>query len=120
FRPLAQQQIGDLDQAARAVAHRRVRAHGTAMIEVNQELQPLRDDLVGLLALDIGHKAHAAGVVLVRGVVKPLLFGRRDAGICHLLFTPSYRQYYLRGRAWLERMLPLAMGLKMTRSATLL
>ena len=37
--PVAQQGVGDLDQAARAVAHQRVGAHRAAVVEVDEDLQ---------------------------------------------------------------------------------
>ena len=39
--PVAQQRVGDLDQAAGAVAHQRVGADGAAVVEVDQDLQAL-------------------------------------------------------------------------------
>ena len=71
-RPVAQQGVGDLDQAAGAVAHQRVGADGAAVVEIDQDLQALADDVVRLPALDVGHEADAARVVLVARVVKPL------------------------------------------------
>ena len=46
------------------------------MRQVDEDLNPLFDDVVGFLALDIGHKTHAAGVVLVARVVEPLALGQ--------------------------------------------
>ena len=72
LRPVAQQAVGDLDQAAGAVAHQRVGADGAAVVEVDQDGKPLAHDGMALPALDVGHEADAAGVVLVARVVKPL------------------------------------------------
>jgi hypothetical protein len=47
------------------------------MVEVDEDLDALLDDLVGLLALHVHHEADAAGVVLELGVVKSLL-GRQS------------------------------------------
>jgi len=63
--------VGDLDQDARAVAHQGIGTHGTAVVQVLQDLQTLLNDGVRLLALDVGHEAHAAGVVLIGWVVQP-------------------------------------------------
>ena len=49
---------------------------GTAMVEVDQDLQALRNDIMGLFALDIGNEAHAARIVLVAGIIKALLHRR--------------------------------------------
>ena len=72
FGPVAQERIGNLDQDAGAVADQRIGAHRAAMVEIDQELQALADDLVGLCALDVGDKADAAGVMLVARVVETL------------------------------------------------
>ncbi len=59
------QRVGDLDQDASAVTHQRVGTHGTTVVDVFQDLQGLRHDVVALDALDVGHKPEAAGVVFV-------------------------------------------------------
>ena len=41
--PVAQQGVGDLDQAAGAVADQRVGADGAAVVEVDQDLQAAGD-----------------------------------------------------------------------------
>ena len=43
FGPVAQQGVGNLDQAAGAVADQRVGAHRAAVIEVDQDLQAAVD-----------------------------------------------------------------------------
>ena len=75
FRPVAQQRIGNLNQAACPVTHQRIGADGAAMVEVDQKLQPLRDDIVRFPALDVRDKADATGVVLAGSIIKTL--GRR-------------------------------------------
>ena len=70
--PFAEQRIGNLDQDAGAVAHQRIGAHRAAMIQIDEKLQALADDLMGLGALDVGDKADAARVMLVARVVKTL------------------------------------------------
>ena len=69
----AQERVGNLDQDAGAVALQRIGAGRAAMRQVLEDLQALRDDRVRLLALDVGDEAEAAGVVLVRRIVKSLL-----------------------------------------------
>ncbi|MNS96608.1 hypothetical protein D3C72_1309180 [compost metagenome] len=64
--------VRNLDQDTGAVAHQRVRADGTPVVQVLQDLQALGNDLVGLLALDVRDHADAAGVVLVGRVVHAL------------------------------------------------
>ena len=62
----------NLDQNSRAIARFRVTSRGAAMGEVDEYLQPFADDLVASFALDAGHKTHAAGIVLITRVIKPL------------------------------------------------
>ena len=62
--------VGDLDQDACAVAHQLVGADRAAMVEVLEDLQALRHDVVRAPALDVRDEAHAAGVVLAGGVVQ--------------------------------------------------
>ena len=76
LRPVAQQRVGRLDHAAGAVADQRIGADGAAMVEVDQDLQALADDVMRLAALDVGHEADAARVVLVARVVQSLLLGQ--------------------------------------------
>ena len=66
----------DLHEDAAAVTELRVCPDRTAMVEVEQDLQALADDAMGLPALDIGHEADAARVVLVAWVVKSLFLGQ--------------------------------------------
>ena len=66
---IGEEVVGHLDQESCAVSRLRVGATGAPVAQVDQHLQPLGDDPVGLDALDIGHEAHAAGVVLEAGVV---------------------------------------------------
>jgi hypothetical protein len=40
--------------------------------EIDKDLNPFFDDLVGLLTLDIGYKTNATGIVLVFGVIESL------------------------------------------------
>ena len=74
--------VGNLDQDAGAVAHQLVRAHGAAMVEVLEDLEPLLDDRVILLALDVCDEAHATGIVLACRVVEAarLHAAQRDQG----------------------------------------
>ena len=69
---LAQEPVGELDQDAGAVTLQRVGAGRAAMRQVPEDREPLRDDRVPLLALDVGNEAQATGVVLLRGIVESL------------------------------------------------
>ena len=73
--------IRRLDHAARTIAHQRIGANRAAVIEVEQNLQALADDVVGLATLDVDNKADTARIVFVAWVVKSLLF-RRSRQIC--------------------------------------
>ena len=64
-------------------------------VEILEDLQPLRDDRVAFLALDMGDEAHAAGVVLVARVVQALP-GRRQMlrfarSLAHVVLTACAR-----------------------------
>jgi hypothetical protein len=69
---LAIELVRNLDQDAGTVALQRVGTNSAAVIQVLQDQQTLLDDVVTFLALEMGDKAHAAGVVLVGGVVQTL------------------------------------------------
>ncbi len=58
-----------------AIAQQGVSAHGAAMVEIDEDLEPLRHDGVGLLALHIGDEADATGIVLIAGIVETLCRG---------------------------------------------
>ena len=62
----------DLNQHPRAVARLRVAAAGAAVGQVDQHLDALQDDLVGTVALDVGHEPDAAGIPLQAGIVQSL------------------------------------------------
>jgi hypothetical protein len=62
----------NLNQNPRAVAGFRVAAGRPAMSQVDKDLEALANDVVALFATDAGHQSHAASVVLVARMVKPL------------------------------------------------
>ena len=68
----SQEPVRHLHQDAGAVAGVLLAAAGAAVLEVQQDLEPVLDDARGLAPLEIDHEADAAGVVLVSGVVKSL------------------------------------------------
>jgi len=70
--PLANQRIGNLDENPRAIAQQRISAHRTAMVELFEDLQRLRNDRVAFLSLDMRNHADAAGVMFVGGVIETL------------------------------------------------
>src|SRR3546814_18041438 len=74
FRPVAQQFVGNLDQNPGAVANQRVSAHRAAMVDVEKNLEPATNDLIGLAALNVGDEANAAGIAPVNWIVKTLLY----------------------------------------------
>src|SRR6202043_1874793 len=57
-----------LHQDAGAVAGARVGADRAAVLEVEQDLQPVLDDAVRLAALDVGDEADPAGILLQRRI----------------------------------------------------
>ena len=64
--------VRDLDQNAGAVAGFRIAAAGAAVRQIDQDLDALANDLVRFVAIEIDDKTHAAGVVLVAGIVETL------------------------------------------------
>jgi hypothetical protein len=62
-----------LNQDARAVAGILLAATGTAMHEIPENRQRVRNDLVRAAALDVHDKTDTAGVVFVSRVIKTLL-----------------------------------------------
>ena len=72
--------VRDLDQDAGAVAHQLVGTHGAAVIQVLEDLECTLHDFMGLVALDVRHETHAAGVVLVRTVVQTVFLQMLDLG----------------------------------------
>ena len=61
----AEKGVGHLDQYAGAVAGVRVGTGGAAMPKIVEHLQGFDDDGMGLIALDVGHHADAARVMLM-------------------------------------------------------
>jgi hypothetical protein len=43
--------------------------------EIDQNFNPLQDDVVRLAAVDIGHKTQTTGVVFMTGMIEPLWGG---------------------------------------------
>jgi hypothetical protein len=95
----AVQLVRQLDQDARTVAHQLVGTDRAAVVEVLEDLQPLLDDRVRFLALDVGHETDTARVVFVRRVVETVrrhvvalrtlsqdLIGDRRSGPCRPVF----------------------------------
>ena len=64
--------VRNLDEDAGAIAGFGIAAARATVREVHQNLDAFDDDLVGLLALDVGDEADAASVVLKAGVVEAL------------------------------------------------
>ncbi len=62
-----------LHQDSGAVASERIAATGAAVGEVFEHLEPLTNDRVALGAVHVDDKSHAAGIVLVGGIVEALL-----------------------------------------------
>ena len=73
----AEEPVGLLQQYAGAVPGQRVRADRAPVVQVQQDLEALLDDAVGLAVLYIDDEADAAAVMLVAGVVESLLGWQR-------------------------------------------
>src|SRR5690606_5735972 len=80
------------DEDAGAVTLQRVGTDRTTVIEVLQDLEALENDVMTLLALDVGDETHATGIVFIGGVVQTLLLGQ-----IHLLFLKRHARSRVRG-----------------------
>ena len=83
-RPIAQQRVRHLDEAAGPVADQRVGPDRAAMVEIDQDLQAARDDVVRFSSLDVGDETDTARIMLVARVVEALSL---QAMPSRLLFT---------------------------------
>jgi hypothetical protein len=72
----------NLEQDPGSVAGAGIAALGPPMIEVLEDLEPFPDNVVGFLALDVGHEADPATVFLEPGIVEPLWGG--ESGNFHV------------------------------------
>ncbi|OIQ64992.1 hypothetical protein GALL_534500 [mine drainage metagenome] len=93
--PIVQQCIRHLNQDSGAIANQRVSPDGAAMIQILEDFQALRDDIVRFSALDIHDEAHAARIVLVPGIVKAL-----SHNLLHSHNFPWRNMSAVRGRAF--------------------
>src|SRR5205807_10142609 len=72
--------VRNLDEHSGAVASFGIAAACATVREIDQDLNALLNDLVALFTVNAGDTAHAAGIILVRGMIKTL--GRRQIVIC--------------------------------------
>ena len=68
----AEERVGDLRQDADPVAVVGFSSLGASVVEVAQHGQCVLHDFVALASVQVDHKADAAGVVLIGGVIKTL------------------------------------------------
>ena len=88
--------VRDLHQNAGAVAGARIGADRAAMLEVAENVDRVGDDLMRLLALDVGDEADAAGILLQARVVKAL--GLRAPIVLARSLKQSVGRFRSRGR----------------------
>ena len=74
-----------MNEKASAVAGFGVATAGTTVGQIDQNLDALRDDVVGAMPLDIDDKANATGVVLMCWRVEALGDGETGAGLGGML-----------------------------------
>ena len=65
----AEKRVGNLRQDACAVAGQRIGADRAAMIQIDQDLQPLADDFMTFSIFDIDDEANAARIMFVPGII---------------------------------------------------
>src|SRR5262249_42019346 len=71
-RPIAQQRVRHLNETAGPVTDERVGPDRAAMVEIDQDLQTARDDIVRFSPLDVGDETDTARIMLVARVVEAL------------------------------------------------
>ena len=81
LRPGDEEIVRDLDEHAAAIARLGVGAGRAAMVEVEEDLQAHRDEIVRLAIMHVRHETHAAGIMLLGRIVETL--SRRKRGIAH-------------------------------------
>ena len=86
---LDQEVVRDLDEDARAVAGDRVRTHGTAMLEVLEDVERVLDDAMRLATLQVGDEADAARVMLAQRIEQAAGLGKQLVAV--LLRFPLFR-----------------------------
>ena len=74
----AEEAVGDLQQHAGAVAGIGLGPARAPVVEATEHLDGVLDDAVAAPALDVGHEADPAGIVLVPRIVQPLLGGKAE------------------------------------------
>jgi len=72
LRLLGEEAVRRLNHDAGAVAHQGIGAYGAAMLEVDENLQPVLDDAVRLFLAQVDDEANAAGIAVVLGIVETL------------------------------------------------
>ena len=89
--------VRDLHQNAGAVTGARIGADGAAMFEVAENADRVGDDLMGLLALDVGDETDAAGILFQGEVVEA--FCRRPPGMfIDCLLMRRFKRFHDRSR----------------------
>ena len=81
---LPQEFVRHLEQHARAVARVVFTATGPTMLEILENFEAARQNVVRLHAIQVGDKADSAGIVFVLRVVQALSFRRRLAIVRHV------------------------------------
>ena len=76
-----EKRMRNLDQHAGAIARLGIAPASPAVRQVDQDFDPLHDDVVGFFAGDVGHKADPARVMFIARIVKTLRFGQIVKGM---------------------------------------
>ena len=85
---LAEKAIRDLQHHACAITHIRISASGAAVGEVFQNVQTIRNNGMRRFVMNVADKAHAAGIMLMGRIIKPLFLSRAQ-GKASLRFNPD-------------------------------
>ncbi len=80
----AVQSIRQLQHDARTVTHQLVSAHCAPMVQILENLECIFHDVMGLDTLDMCHKTHPTGIVLLGGRIQTVVLEMLDLGCrCH-------------------------------------
>jgi len=64
--------VWDLNQQACSITRLRIGSRGTTMREIDEDFDAFQDNVVTFFATNVDDETHAAGIVLVRRIVKSL------------------------------------------------
>ncbi len=70
--------VRNLQKNTSTVAHQRIGTHGASMIKIAKNLQPLLNNVVAFLTLDMSNESYAAGIMFHRRLIRAMQVGLRS------------------------------------------